>query len=64
MLAAAPKAGVLSIIRHRRAGNESDLLAGELDIHADAHADAAAHDRDWQAHRGLGARRAGRRWAC
>lgn len=42
VLAQAPAAGVLSITATVVAGNESDLLAGELDIHEAAHADAAA----------------------
>ncbi|WP_218510656.1 hypothetical protein [Variovorax sp. dw_308] len=48
-LAAQPRAGVLSVIAGVGVGNESDLLAGELDIHADAHEDAAANGRDWKA---------------
>ncbi|RYZ00302.1 MAG: hypothetical protein EOO24_16520 [Comamonadaceae bacterium] len=49
MLAEAPKAGVLSITATVVAGEESDLLAGEIDIHEVAHADAAATARPgWQ----------------
>ncbi|AMM26865.1 hypothetical protein [Variovorax sp. PAMC 28711] len=42
VLAQVPTAGVLSITATVVAGNESDLLAGELDIHEAAHADAVA----------------------
>lgn len=49
LLAEAPKAGVLSVAATVVAGKESDLLAGELDIHEEAHADAAATARPrWQ----------------
>lgn len=49
LLAEAPKAGVLSIAATIVAGEESDLLAGELDIHEEAHADAAGAARPrWQ----------------
>lgn len=43
VLPVAPKAGVLPVIATVTAGNEADLLAGELDIHEAAHADEAAH---------------------
>jgi hypothetical protein len=43
VLAAAPKPGVLPVTATVRAGNEVDLLAGEFDIHEEAHADAPAH---------------------
>jgi hypothetical protein len=46
-LAEAPAPGVLPITATVIAGNETDLLAGELDIHADAHEDAAA-PRPWR----------------
>lgn len=46
-LAEAPKAGVLSIAATIVAGNASDLLAGELDIHDAAHADAPASRPRW-----------------
>ncbi|RZL89419.1 MAG: hypothetical protein EOP82_19705 [Variovorax sp.] len=48
MLAEAPKAGVLSIAATVVVGKESDLLAGELDIHEAAHAEAAASRPRWQ----------------
>jgi ABC-type nickel/cobalt efflux system permease component RcnA len=40
----APKAGVLPVTATVTAGNEADLLAGELDIRADAHAHEHAHE--------------------
>jgi hypothetical protein len=43
-LAAAPPAGVLAVMATVIAGDESDLLAGELDIHRDA---AAATTPAW-----------------
>jgi hypothetical protein len=48
VLAAAPKPGVLPITATVTAGQEIDLLAGELDLHEDAHADEAAHVHSWQ----------------
>lgn len=44
----APKPGVLPITATVTAGNEADLLAGELDIHEEAHADEAEHTRSWK----------------
>jgi hypothetical protein len=44
-LAAAPNPGVLPITATVTAGHESDLLAGELDLHEDAHADEAPAPR-------------------
>ncbi|MDM0121881.1 hypothetical protein [Variovorax arabinosiphilus] len=46
-LADAPAPGVLPVTATVIAGSETDLLAGELDIHADAHEDAAAQ-RNWR----------------
>jgi hypothetical protein len=43
-----PKAGVLPITATVTAGNETDLLAGELDLHDAAHADEAAHAPGWR----------------
>ncbi|WP_201492476.1 hypothetical protein [Rubrivivax sp. A210] len=43
VLADAPKPGVLPITATVTAGNEVDLLAGELDIHEQAHEQEAAH---------------------
>ncbi len=41
------KAGVLPITASVTAGKDSDLLAGELDIHDEAHSDEAAHTPSW-----------------
>jgi hypothetical protein len=46
-LAEAPKPGVTPVTATITAGNESDLLAGEIDIHAEEHADGPA-PRSWQ----------------
>lgn len=46
-LADVPAPGVLPITATVIAGDETDLLAGELDIHADAHEDAAT-PRNWR----------------
>jgi len=48
----APKAGVLPVTATVTAGNEADLLAGELDIHEAAHADEAAHTHSWTEYAG------------
>jgi hypothetical protein len=42
-----PKEGVLPVTATVTAGNEVDLLAGELDIHKEAHAEGAAHTHSW-----------------
>lgn len=57
VLAEAPKAGVLSVSATVMAGNESDLLAGELDIHDESQAADAVARPGWQrvATWGLGA---------
>jgi len=52
-LAEVPAPGVLPVTATVIAGNETDLLAGELDIHADAHEDAAA-PRNWRRIVGFG----------
>jgi len=52
-LADAPAPGVLPVTATVIAGSETDLLAGELDIHADAHEDAAA-PRNWRRIVGFG----------
>lgn len=46
-LTEAPKPGVLPVTAVVIAGADTDLLAGELDIHDEAHADEAAHERGW-----------------
>jgi hypothetical protein len=51
MLAAAPEEGVVAVTATVMAGNEADLLAGELDIHHDEHVEAgAATDTKWPAY--------------
>jgi hypothetical protein len=48
VMAEAPRPGVLPITATVTAGSESDLLAGELDIHAPTGAgEAAAHTPSW-----------------
>jgi hypothetical protein len=47
VLPEAPKPGVLPVTATVTAGNEVDLLAGELDIHDRAHSDEAAHTHSW-----------------
>ncbi len=46
-LPAAPAEGVLPVTATVIAGNETDLLAAEFDIHHTTHADAAAHTPGW-----------------
>ena len=48
MLAEVPKPGVLPITATVIVGNESDLLVGELDIHEEPSAAAAAHSHGWK----------------
>jgi len=55
VLPEAPKPGVLPITATVTAGNEADLLAGELDIHEEAHADEAAHTHSWTEYAGWAA---------
>ena len=52
VLPEAPKPGVLPVTATVTAGNEADLLAGELDIHEAAHADEAAHTHSWTEYAG------------
>jgi hypothetical protein len=52
VLAAEPKPGVLPITATVTAGKEVDLLAGELDLHEEAHADEAAHVHSWKEYAG------------
>ncbi len=52
VLAEAPKPGVLPVTATVTAGNEADLLAGELDIHEAAHTDEAAHAHSWTEYAG------------
>ena len=55
VLAEAPKPGVLPVTATVTAGNDTDLLAGELDIHEEAHADEAAHTHSWTEYAGWAA---------
>lgn len=55
VLAAEPKPGVLPITATVTAGQEVDLLAGELDLHEEAHANEAAHVHSWKEYAGWGA---------
>jgi hypothetical protein len=52
VLAEAPQPGVLPITATVTAGNEADLLAGELDIHEEAYAAEAAHTHSWTEYAG------------
>ena len=52
VLPEAPKPGVLPVTATVTAGNEADLLAGELDIHEEAHADEAARTQSWTVYAG------------
>lgn len=49
VLTEVPKPGVLSITATVSAGNDTDLLAGELDIHEAAHSHEVQHLRSWRA---------------
>lgn len=55
VLPAEPKPGVLPVTATVTAGNEADLLAGELDIHEDAHTKEAAHTHSWAEYAGRAA---------
>lgn len=55
VLAEAPKPGVLPVTATVTAGNDTDLLAGELDIHEAAHVDEAAHTHSWTEYAGWAA---------
>lgn len=55
VLAEAPKSGVLPVTVTVTAGNEVDLLAGELDIHEEAHNDEEAHTHGWTEYAGWAA---------
>jgi hypothetical protein len=50
VLAEVPGPGVLPITAQVSAGKDTDLLAGELDIHAVAQAPAHAHATGWKAY--------------
>jgi hypothetical protein len=51
----APEPGVLPVTATVTAGNEADLLVGELDIHEEVHADEAAHTHSWTEYAGWAA---------
>lgn len=55
VLPAEPKPGVLPVAATVIAGNETDLLAGELDIHEDAHTEQAVASHAWTETAGWGA---------
>lgn len=55
VLAAEPKPGVLPITATVTAGADTDLLAGELDLHERAHADESAHVHSWREYAGWAA---------
>ncbi|MBS3998834.1 MAG: hypothetical protein KGZ67_16110 [Hydrogenophaga sp.] len=55
VLPEAPKPGVLPVTATVTAGNEVDLLAGELDIHEEAHSTEAAHTHGWTEYAGWAA---------
>ena len=48
VLAGAPKPGVLPVTATVVAGTETDLLAGELDLHTTSQAEAAVHRHGWK----------------
>ncbi|MDQ5903072.1 MAG: hypothetical protein QG672_659 [Pseudomonadota bacterium] len=48
MLAAAPKAGVIPVAATIYAGDETDLLAGELDVHDESAVAGTAHSTSWR----------------
>lgn len=50
-----PAPGLLPITATLAVGGETDLLAGELDLHEASHADAPAHTPQWKAYAGWGA---------
>lgn len=55
VLSAEPKPGVLPITATVSVGKDIDLLAGELDLHEQAHADEAAHGHSWKEYAGWAA---------
>lgn len=55
VLPTAPKPGVLPVTATVTAGSDADLLAGELDLHEEAHAEPAAHTHSWTEYAGWGA---------
>ena len=55
MLPTEPKPGVLPVAATVIAGKETDLLAGELDIHEEAHTEEAVASHAWTKYAGWGA---------
>ena len=55
VLPEAPKPGVLPVTATITAGNEADLLAGELDIHEEAHTEEAVATHAWTEYAGWAA---------
>jgi hypothetical protein len=55
VLPTVPKPGVLPITATVSAGKDSDLLAGELDIHEATSREAAAHPHSWKEYAGWAA---------
>jgi hypothetical protein len=55
LLPEAPKPGVLPVTATITAGNETDLLAGELDIHEEAHTEETVATHGWTETAGWGA---------
>lgn len=55
VLAEAPKPGVLPVTATVTAGKDTDLLAGELDIHEAAHTDEAVNTHSWTEYAGWAA---------
>lgn len=51
-LPAEPRTGVLAVTATVAAGQDIDLLAGELDLHEAAHAGEAAHTNGWREYAG------------
>jgi hypothetical protein len=48
VLASRPASGVVPVTVTVQAGSETDLLVGELDLHAEATVDTAEHSHGWQ----------------
>ncbi len=55
VLTDAPKPGVLPVVATVSVGTDTDLLAGELDVHDAAHADHAASTPSWKKYAGWAA---------
>ncbi|MBN8489921.1 MAG: hypothetical protein J0M00_00610 [Burkholderiales bacterium] len=55
VLPANPEPGVMPITATVMAGPDTDLLAGELDVHEEAHADDGGHAHSWREYAGWAA---------